>query len=243
MIDTLLDITEAVWYCIPIMCEVTGCNRPREYRLPYCKGHNQRIRNNRPLYCDCGSPIPLAKGRRGNLCDECKDSIRCMQDDCSEKAFQKGYCQRHFMSWYRGRLTTPVCKNCGKDTGSQNHIAWYCEDCRKISRNDSARWSNNKRRRQLIGGSRYSRREVYDLDAGTCYLCGELAPWDDFEVEHITSISDGGDDIIENVAVSHLVCNRIKGRKSALDCGEIFINMIIPERWCIRYGSKTKADS
>lgn len=86
-----------------------------------------------------------------------------------------------------------------------------------------------------MGGSRYTRSEVFDLDAGVCYLCGEFADWDDFEIEHITSVYNGGDDIIENVAVSHLICNRIKAKRIATECVDIFPNMIIPERWCAKY--------
>lgn len=63
--------------------------------------------------------------------------------------------------------------------------------------------------------------KVFRLSNGLCYLCGrpvvrgargDLAA----EIDHIVPLKLGGDPFeLENLAVTHRICNRIKGSKTA----------------------------
>lgn len=58
------------------------------------------------------------------------------------------------------------------------------------------------------------RRIVWDRDNGICGLCGKPADPNDWHLEHINPISQGGEHSYANTQVSHPTCNRIKGGRS-----------------------------
>lgn len=204
-----------------------------------CKSHMQRQRNGLSIYCDCGAPIPLMKGGHLESCFDCRDSAICAYGLCNDRQYRKSWCYKHYMAWYRGRLgKIATCRACGEPTGKEAHIAWYCDECRRLARNGSTVLSNNKRRRAVTVQEQYTREQILKLDGGVCYLC-QTQVNEDWEIEHINPISRGGDDIVANVAVSHKICNRIKASKIIYECLAVFPDMKIPERWCKAYGNYT----
>ena len=86
---------------------------------------------------------------------------------------------------------------------------------------------NNKHRHRVKGGKHrsYTRRQIINRDGYNCYLCNlpvdlqanhvqgqpgwELYP----HIEHVIPLSRGGDDTLENVKLSHAICNINKGTK------------------------------
>lgn len=56
---------------------------------------------------------------------------------------------------------------------------------------------------------------VFDRDNGICHLCGMLADKMAFHLDHVIPVSKGGAHTLENVAVSHPLCNRRKGNRYA----------------------------
>lgn len=74
------------------------------------------------------------------------------------------------------------------------------------------------RHRERLRGTRKSasvkRREaVYARDEATCHLCGGHVAWNEFEVDHIIPVSGGGSNDLQNLAASHMKCNRRKGKR------------------------------
>lgn len=49
-------------------------------------------------------------------------------------------------------------------------------------------------------------------DGAVCYLCHQgTDPCDPWEVEHVKPRAHGGTDDLDNLALAHRTCNRIKG--------------------------------
>jgi 5-methylcytosine-specific restriction endonuclease McrA len=65
-------------------------------------------------------------------------------------------------------------------------------------------------------------RDVYERDGGRCYLCGlpTLADLDDgrqatsASLDHVVPIEQGGGHTLDNVRLTHLRCNTVKGRRT-----------------------------
>lgn len=79
----------------------------------------------------------------------------------------------------------------------------YREKCRRSER----------RRRAAARGVRseaYSRQELFDRDAGLCRYCGRQAGAD-WHIAHLVALARGGEDTLDNVAVSCATCNIADG--------------------------------
>ncbi len=75
--------------------------------------------------------------------------------------------------------------------------------------------ANNRRARkkgQFI--ERVYRARIWLRDAGVCRLCNTPADPDNWELEHLTPLSRGGEHSHANCAVSHPSCNRAKHNKT-----------------------------
>ncbi|GAC1529983.1 MAG: hypothetical protein NVS2B4_08620 [Ramlibacter sp.] len=48
-----------------------------------------------------------------------------------------------------------------------------------------------------------------------CWVCGEPVAPGDATLEHIMPLSDGGSSHLENLAISHAVCNRRRHAKTS----------------------------
>lgn len=77
-----------------------------------------------------------------------------------------------------------------------------------------AYWRNPEghraRRRLAYNGARF---EIYDRDSGLCHICGRHVPYDEYEIDHIVPVSRGGSSERNNLATSHMRCNRRKAAR------------------------------
>ena len=48
-----------------------------------------------------------------------------------------------------------------------------------------------------------------------CWVCGEHVPPANATLEHIQPLSEGGNSHLENLAISHALCNQQRGRIAA----------------------------
>lgn len=71
-----------------------------------------------------------------------------------------------------------------------------------------------KRRAQLrrrgVETVPYRREDIYIRDEGICHLCLEPVREEDFSIDHLVPISQGGPDSPENVAAAHFLCNSLR---------------------------------
>lgn len=58
--------------------------------------------------------------------------------------------------------------------------------------------------------SKEQRRTIYNKSGGFCQLCGRKINYNDFTVDHITPISKGGSNDMDNVEAVCRVCNQFK---------------------------------
>lgn len=61
--------------------------------------------------------------------------------------------------------------------------------------------------------SKKLRFEVFKRDNYTCQYCGKKSPIVILEIDHVIPISEGGQDILENLLTSCFECNRGKGKE------------------------------
>lgn len=57
------------------------------------------------------------------------------------------------------------------------------------------------------------RRSVIARDGGVCGLCGQPVPNEDVHIDHIYPQSLGGADELDNLQVTHSLCNMRKGNR------------------------------
>ena len=60
---------------------------------------------------------------------------------------------------------------------------------------------------------KWMRDTVIERDAGICQLCGDPVADDDVHIDHITPVSLGGRNEINNLQVAHSTCNLRKGNR------------------------------
>lgn len=53
--------------------------------------------------------------------------------------------------------------------------------------------------------------EIFERDAGVCYLCGQALDVSDVEIDHVIPLARGGTNDLDNLRVVHPSCNRAKG--------------------------------
>lgn len=159
--------------------------------------------------------------------------MTCNDPNCDKAAFQRGYCQRHYMDFYRYGLdyatVKPVCGDCGQPTGGKTRRKLYCDSCARERIRCDRKRANNRRRSQSEQGDHYTVKMLLDLDGDACYLCREVITGRP-SVDHVVPLSRGGSDTVSNVALTHWECNN---RKRAKSLGEVhleFPDMAVPER-------------
>lgn len=165
--------------------------------------------------------------------------MTCNDANCTEIAFQRGYCRRHYMDFYRYgenyAEVKPVCGDCGGATGGKTRRKRYCDDCAKVRiRQDRIR-ANNRRRSQSGEGEHYTIQMLLDLDGDVCYLCTERLT-DKPSIDHVLPLARGGSDIIENVALTHWECNNRKRAKTIGELYLVFPRLQVPERMGVSCG-------
>lgn len=164
--------------------------------------------------------------------------MTCNDVNCNKAAFQRGYCQRHYMDFYRYgpdyATVKPVCGDCGQPTGGKTRRKQFCDSCAKTRVRVDRRRANNRRRSRSSVGDHYTIKMLLDLDGDTCYLCMAKLT-DQPSVDHVIALSLGGTDTINNVALTHWECNNRKKAKKLDDLYVVFPNMAVPERMGVNY--------
>ena len=54
------------------------------------------------------------------------------------------------------------------------------------------------------------RKAIYEKADGCCQLCGRKIPFDNFTVDHIIPISEGGSNNLDNTQATCIICNQFK---------------------------------
>lgn len=206
------------------ICSVKRCNKKHESK-GMCKSHAQRQRLGLPIYCECGEPIVLMRGSHLTTCLDCKEKRTCLI--CTKKAFQKGYCQSHYMCWYRDTLAEPTCIDCGKVI--ESHYRKYCDEHKLAARRLASTASQHRRRASIRVP--YDRFSIYRLDGGTCYLCQSVVEFNSGHLDHILPLARGGHDADYNVAIVHSRCNQIKNATKVENLVTKFPSLKLPERF------------
>lgn len=149
---------------------------------------SQRIKDLGTRACgECGEPLSLSTRTDSNFC-----SVTCQQ-----------------AVWYRANDAA----------GKAKALAW------KAANRDMAKDSEHKRRAAMRGSAtgRIDYKAAWERDGGRCWICSEpvnpdlvypdprYRSWD-----HIIPIIRGGPHTMDNIALSHLLCN-ISKRSKILD--------------------------
>jgi 5-methylcytosine-specific restriction endonuclease McrA len=103
-------------------------------------------------------------------------------------------------------VNTGLCMRCGLSLQNKNNKAIYCSRaCKSMDHAFKHR-----------GGSRVGtarRRLIIERDKATCYLCKEVIPISDIELDHLLPYSRGGDSSPSNLSVTCLPCNRTRSNR------------------------------
>lgn len=105
----------------------------------------------------------------------------------------------------------------------QEYKEWYSKNDRSAynlawSRaNPEKRHESKRRRKALIKGATqiesFTKDQIWERDKGFCGICGLLAKFSDWHLDHIIPLSRGGQHTMDNVQVSHPKCNLSKNAK------------------------------
>jgi 5-methylcytosine-specific restriction endonuclease McrA len=107
----------------------------------------------------------------------------------------------------RGITNKGFCARCRKSLEHKKSHAIYCSmTCKSMDHN-----FKHRSKTRTHGVAR--RREIYDRDNGSCYLCFTPISFESFELDHLVPVSRAGSNAPENLAVCCLSCNRSRGTK------------------------------
>lgn len=176
------------------VCKVEGCLR-KHFRLGYCSMHSARYRK----HGDPGRPGKIRIPGRA-----------CSVGDCSEAHHAGGLCSFHYQ--HKDSDVVRSCARCGDDidmmersaTGRKRHgSTLMCSTCLR-ARTSRAKWS--------------AKAIAARSGSGDCALCGRVvdlslrfpAPLSG-SVDHVTPVSRGGSNELDNLQLAHLACNMRKG--------------------------------
>lgn len=161
---------------------------------------------------DCGTGI-----QSGRLCAPCRDAAR--------KQSVQSYKDRN-----RDRLRVEAREYAAKKRSDPAYLEWLRQyhsarrkadpDAARVIRQRSYRKHAEDRRQASRERRRIRRLALYERDGGQCYLCGEVVPVHQFEIDHVFPRSKGGPTESQNLRVTHVHCNRRKAaRILAVDFG------------------------
>jgi hypothetical protein len=70
------------------------------------------------------------------------------------------------------------------------------------------------------------RLELFDRDNWTCYYCGERVTEENATLDHYIPVSKGGDNSLDNLKTSCLICNSIKSGKTFEEAAPLILRRI-----------------
>jgi hypothetical protein len=137
-------------------------------------------------------------------CLECKAPF-------AKKTYQQKFCQiscqiknrnRRNNAW---RVNNGKCARCNKSLLGKRGNAIYCsKTCKSMDHNFKHRSGT-----RVEGIAR--RREIYDRDNGSCYVCFQNVDFTKFELDHLIPVNRGGDNSATNLAIACSFCNKSRG--------------------------------
>lgn len=158
---------------------------------------------------------------------------KCSVDGCEKRLRAKGFCVTHYNRFHTNGTTESTkatnigfCILCNE---RPQRTANMCDRCysRNKARTDplykarrNAKFSRYRARKLGVPSEPYSAEEIMQKTGGVCGICGEpidlaikfpLA--DRFSFDHIIALSNGGNDLIENIQPAHFGCNARKGNR------------------------------
>jgi 5-methylcytosine-specific restriction endonuclease McrA len=123
----------------------------------------------------------------------------------------------------------PYCRECRK-LYMRSYLAANRESLRRYNAAAMRKWRRghpvavrkqrnqyDSRRRARIRGNGwepYDRDAIYVRDLGRCHLCRRPVLLEEFSIDHLIPISQGGPDSADNVATAHHLCNTRRGTKA-----------------------------
>lgn len=132
-------------------------------------------------------------------------------------------------------MSTKVCKECGfekahaeyyKMGASKDGLHYYCKACCALHRKRDAVTkrdrrsgiSNRQRYRATSQGIAHEEgitlAKLYKKHKGICAICSRFVEPRDASPDHIIPIKNGGLHTWENLQLTHLKCNKVKGTRS-----------------------------
>ena len=166
-------------------------------------------------------------------------SVRCCSQRCSRRAWRCGrrgscaacgaeiprnrskYCRDECRPGNQAQGLTDVCGSCGATFQRTRQRLGSCSvECAAQLKLERQRRKNRKRRFARKGkiAGEYTVAEIALRDGGRCHLCGKKVDMrldgNDQRgptIDHLLPVSQGGDDVRENVALAHRDCNILRG--------------------------------
>ena len=107
----------------------------------------------------------------------------------------------------RGQTNFGNCSRCNASLENKRSNAIYCsKTCKSMDHT-----FKHRSKTRVLQTAR--RRELWDRDKGTCYLCNKQVSIREFELDHLIPVSRNGDNSAQNLAVCCMFCNRSRGTK------------------------------
>jgi 5-methylcytosine-specific restriction endonuclease McrA len=119
------------------------------------------------------------------------------------------------------------CRECAADAGSQRYEANRDEMVAALRARTVGR--RRRRRRPLTEDERRERRRrryldyrtleqllravLFERDGGQCWICGAAVAREDFHIDHVQPLSDGGMHDAANLRIAHPECNMRKAAR------------------------------
>lgn len=92
---------------------------------------------------------------------------------------------------------------------------------------ESHRAAAERRRERTGGGDEIDRANVWLRDGGTCHICALPVGRDEFHLDHVVSLENGGAHVWGNVSPAHAECNLRKGSANFSGIPEIWERALV----------------
>ena len=196
-----------------------GAGRPRTTCSTKCKRRRD------------GKAVAAKRPRFDRACEICqtqfttgkKTQVTCSRP-CSYERIKRLSTQR----WQEEKLSKPAfkvetCKWCNEEMQIPSDfkgVIKYHAECKKPARQSQYR-IKSVRRQGVKKGATISHDQVAERDGYKCYLCNELVDMSlsrtsrfGATLDHVMPLSKGGQDTMDNVKLTHWICNILKSDKT-----------------------------